>query len=223
MKSKEILTRGIVKENPVFVLILGLCPVLAVSTQAENAIGMGLATTFVLLGSNIVISLLRNVIPSRIRIPCYIVLISSFTALAKMAIEAYAYPLYQALGIFLPLIATNCIIFARAEIFASRNNIKDSVLDAVGSGVGFTLALLAIATIREVLGSGSFFGFALPWLEDNTTMIFALAPGGFIVLACILAVVNYVSKGQATKRQLGCDGCPSAMSCGKLKEINDGI
>ena len=223
MKSKEILTRGIVKENPVFVMILGLCPVLAVSTYAENAIGMGLATTFVLLGSNIVISLLRNIIPSKVRIPCYIVLISSFTALAKMAIEAYAYPLYQALGIFLPLIATNCIIFARAEIFANRNKLTDSILDAVGSGIGFTLALLAIATIREVLGSGSFFGIALPWLKDNTTMIFALAPGGFIVLACLLAVVNHVSKGQALKREPGCEGCPSAMSCGKLKEINDGV
>jgi len=223
MKSREILTRGIVKENPVFVMILGLCPVLAVSTYAENAIGMGLATTFVLLGSNIVISLLRNIIPNKVRIPCYIILIASFTALAKMAIEAYAYPLYQALGIFLPLIATNCIIFARAEIFANRNKLTDSILDALGSGVGFTLALLAIATIREILGSGSFFGIALPWLKDNTTMIFALAPGGFIVLACLLAVVNHVSRGQALKRQPGCETCPGAVSCGKLKEINDGI
>jgi len=223
VKAREILTRGIVKENPVFVMILGLCPVLAVSTMAENAIGMGLATTFVLLGSNIVISLLRNIIPNKVRIPCYIVLISSFTALAKMAIEAYAYPLYQALGIFLPLIATNCIIFARAEIFANRNKLTDSILDAVGSGVGFTLALLAIATIREVFGSGSFFGISLPWFENNTTMIFALAPGGFIVLACLLAVVNHVSRGYAKRREPGCEGCPGAMSCGKLKEINDGV
>ena len=223
MKSREILTRGIVKENPVFVMILGLCPVLAVSTYAENAIGMGIATTFVLLGSNIVISLLRNIIPNKVRIPCYIILIASFTALAKMAIEAYAYPLYQALGIFLPLIATNCIIFARAEIFANRNNLKDSVLDALGSGVGFTLALLAIATIREILGSGSFFGIALPWLRDNTTMIFALAPGGFIVLACLLAVVNHITRGQTLRREPGCETCPGAVSCGKLKEINDGI
>jgi len=149
LSKKDILTRGIIKENPVLVLVLGLCPALAVSTQAENAIGMGLATTFVLLGSNIVISLLRKIIPGRTRIPCYIVLIASFTVLAKMAIEAYAYTLYQSLGIFLPLIAVNCIIFARAEMFANRNNAVDSILDAIGSGVGFTIALLAIASIRE--------------------------------------------------------------------------
>ena len=132
MGKKEILTRGLIKENPVLVLVLGLCPTLAVSTLAENAIGMGLATTFVLLGSNIVISLLRNIIPDKVRIPCYIVLIASFTVLAEMAIEAYAYPLYQSLGIFLPLIAVNCIIFARAEMFANKNNTFNSVLDALG-------------------------------------------------------------------------------------------
>ena len=216
MKKREILTRGIIKENPVLILVLGLCPALAVSTQAENAIGMGLATTFVLLGSNIVISLLRNIIPAKTRIPCYIVLIASFTVLAKMAIEAYAYPLYQSLGIFLPLIAVNCIIFARAEMFANRNNALDSILDAIGSGVGFTLALLAIASIREVLGSGTWFGLEIPWLIDNNAMIFTLAPGGFIVFACLLAVVNKISKSQSARKELGCTGCPSATICGKL-------
>jgi len=196
--------------------VLGLCPALAVSTQAENAIGMGLATTFVLLGSNIVISLLRNIIPGRTRIPCYIVLIASFTVLAKMAIEAYAYTLYQSLGIFLPLIAVNCIIFARAEMFANRNNAVDSILDAIGSGVGFTLALLAIASIREILGSGTWFGIELPWIVDNNIMIFTLAPGGFIVFACLLAVVNKVSKSQRAKEKLDCAGCPSAVVCGKM-------
>jgi electron transport complex protein RnfE len=215
MSKKNILTRGIIKENPVLVLVLGLCPALAVSTQAENAIGMGLATTFVLLGSNIVISLLRKIIPGRVRIPCYIVLIASFTVLAKMAVEAYAYSLYQSLGIFLPLIACNCIIFARAELFASRNNMIDSILDALGSGAGFTLALLAIASVREIFGSGSWFGLALPWLSENNTMIFTLAPGGFIVFACLLAVVNKVSKNQAAKKELSCAGCPSAGACGK--------
>jgi len=215
LSKKNILTRGIIKENPVLVLVLGLCPTLAVSTQAENAIGMGLATTFVLLGSNIVISLLRNIIPGRVRIPCYIVLIASFTVLAKMAIEAYAYPLYQSLGIFLPLIAVNCIIFARAEMFANRNNALDSILDALGSGAGFTLALLAIASIREILGNGSWFGIALPWLSENNAMIFTLAPGGFIVFACLLAVVNKVSRDRGARKELGCTGCPSAAVCGK--------
>ena len=214
MSKLNIFTRGIIKENPVLVLVLGLCPALAVSTQAENAVGMGLATTFVLLGSNIVISFLRKVIPGRTRIPCYIVLIASFTVLVKMAIEAYAYPLYQALGIFLPLIAVNCIIFARAEMFANRNTVIDSVLDALGSGLGFTLALLAIASIREILGSGTWFGISLPWLVDNNIMIFTLAPGGFIVFAFLLALVNKLSKVSNDSREPGCKGCPSADACG---------
>ena len=211
----NIFSRGIIKENPVLVLVLGLCPALAVSTQAENAVGMGLATTFVLLGSNVVISLLRKIIPGRTRIPCYIVLIASFTVLVKMAIEAYAYPLYQALGIFLPLIAVNCIIFARAEMFANRNTVIDSVLDALGSGFGFTLALLAIASIREILGSGTWFGLTLPWLSDNNIMIFSLAPGGFIVFAFLLALVNKLSKTHSDSKEPGCSGCPSADVCGR--------
>jgi len=220
MKKLDIFKRGIIKENPVLVLVLGLCPALAVSTQAENALGMGIATTFVLLGSNIVISLLRNIIPGRTRIPCYIVLIASFTVLIKMVIEAYAYTLYQSLGIFLPLIAVNCIIFARAEMFANRNKAIDSILDALGSGLGFTLALLAIASIREILGSGRLFGFALPWLVDNNVMIFTLAPGGFIVFACLLALVNKVSKSRSDKKEPGCGGCPSAAACNRLNAEN---
>jgi len=215
LNKKEIFTKGIIKENPVLVLVLGLCPALAVSTQAENAIGMGLATTFVLLGSNVVISLLRNIIPGRTRIPSYIVLIASFTVLAKMAIEAYAYPLYQSLGIFLPLIAVNCIIFARAEMFASKHSVPDSVLDALGSGVGFTLALLAIASVREILGSGTWFGLEIPWLVNNNAMIFTLAPGGFIVFACLLALVNKLMKDRKIKREHNCIGCPAAEACGK--------
>ena len=218
--KKSILVKGIIKENPVLVLVLGLCPALAVSTQAENAIGMGLATTFVLLGSNIVISLLRKIIPGRTRIPCYIVLIASFTVLVKMAIEAYAYPLYQSLGIFLPLIAVNCIIFARAEMFASKNTVIDSIMDAMGSGIGFTLALLVIASFREILGSGTWFGIAIPWLADNNAMIFTLAPGGFIVFACLLAAVNKISKNYKLSREPGCAGCPAAKACNKLKINN---
>ena len=222
LSKKDILTRGIIKENPVLILVLGLCPALAVSTQAENAIGMGLATTFVLLGSNVVISLLRNIIPGRTRIPCYIVLIASFTVLAKMAIEAYAYPLYQSLGIFLPLIAVNCIIFARAEMFASKHSVPDSILDALGSGIGFTLALLAIASVREILGSGTWFGIELPWLIDNNAMIFTLAPGGFIVFACLLALVNKLLKDRRVKREHNCMGCPAAEACGKTMQRRAG-
>jgi len=215
-KNTEILTKGIIKENPVLILLLGLCPALAVSTQAENAIGMGAATTFVLLGSNIVISLLRNVIPNKVRIPCYIVLIASFTVLVEMAVQAFAYSLYTSLGIFLPLIAVNCIIFARAEIFASKNKPLASILDALGTGAGFTLALLAIASVREILGNGTWFGLEIPWLVDNNAAIFTLAPGGFIVFACLIAVVNKVSKGRAIRKEgFGCEGCPSAVVCGK--------
>jgi len=221
LSKRDIFTRGIIKENPVLVLVLGLCPALAVSTQAENAIGMGLATTFVLLGSNIVISLLRKIIPGRTRIPCYIVLIASFTVLAKMAIEAYAYPLYQSLGIFLPLIAVNCIIFARAEMFANRNTAVDSILDALGSGIGFTLALLAIASVREILGNGTWFGIELPWLVDNNAMIFSLAPGGFIVFACLLAAVNKISKTHNARKELSCMGCPAALTCSSYKGDRD--
>jgi len=219
MKKRETLTKGILKENPVLVLLLGLCPALAVSTQAENAIGMGAATTFVLLGSNIVVSILRNVIPNKVRIPCYIVLIATFTVLAEMAVEAFAYTLYQSLGIFLPLIAVNCIIFARAEIFASKNKLFPSILDAFGTGIGFTLALLAIASVREIFGSGSWFGLSLPWLADNSAMIFTLAPGGFIVFACLIALVNKLTKGKALAgKELGCDRCPSAATCGKASD-----
>jgi len=216
MSKKEIITRGVIKENPVLVLALGLCPALAVSTQAENAIGLGLATTFVLLGSNLVISLLRKIIPGRIRIPCYIVLIASFTVLAKMAIEAYAYSLYLSLGIFLPLIAVNCIIFARAEMFANRNSPLDSIFDAVGTGLGFTLALLMIASIREILGSGTWFGIAIPWLSENSAMIFTTAPGGFIVFACLLAAGNKLSKKWGVQEEHDCANCPSA--CDNLPE-----
>jgi len=217
MSKIKTLTRSIIKENPVLVMVLGICPALAVSTQAGNAIGMGIATTFVLLGSNIVISLLKNIIPGKVRIPCYIILIASFTVLAEMAVEAFAFSLHQSLGIFLPLIAVNCIIFARAEMFASKHGTFDSVLDALGSGAGFTLALLAIASIREIFGNGSWFGLPIPWLSENNAMIFTLAPGGFIVFAFLIAILNKVSKGQAIKRSgFGCKGCPSAVACGKI-------
>jgi len=217
MREKiSILLNGIIKENPVLVLILGICPALAVSTQIKNAIGMGLATTFVLLGSNIAISLLRKVIPDKVRIPCYIVLIASFTTIVQMVVQAYAYSLYQALGIFLPLIAVNCIVFARAEMFANKNTVLDSAIDAIGMGAGFTLALFLISTIREVLGSGTWFGIAIPWLSDNAIEAFALAPGGFVAFGLLIAIINKVSKGKAIKKDdFGCDACPSRSVCSK--------
>ena len=217
MKRLSTVTNGLIKENPVLVLVLGTCPTLAVSTQASNAIGMGIAATAVLLGSNVFISLLRNVIPDKVRIPCYIVLIAGFVTLAQMVIEAFAYSLYQSLGIFLPLIVVNCIILGRAEMYANKNGVLDSALDAIGMGAGFTLALLVMASIREIFGSGTWFGMEIPWLADNNIAIMTMAPGGFVIFGCLIALVNKISKGKAIKKkEFGCEGCPSAAACGKL-------
>jgi len=211
----SILTKGIIKENPVLVSVLGICPVLAVSTQTSNAIGMGIATTFVLVCSNIAISLLRNIIPDKVRIPCFIVFIAGFVTLVQMIVEAYAYPLYLSLGIFLPLITVNCIVFSRVEIFAKKNPVLDSILDAIGMGLGFTIALFLMASIREIFGSGTWFGIKLPLLSNNTIDVFILPPGGFVVFGLLIAIVNKISKGKAIrKKEFGCEGCLSA--CGKF-------
>jgi len=216
MSKLSILTKGIVRENPVLVFALGICPALAVSSFASNALGMGLATTFVLICTNIVISLLRNVIPDKVRIPCYIVLIAGFVTIVQMFLHAYMYPLYLALGIFLPLITCNCVIFARAEIYAKKNSILHSSIDAIGMGLGFTFALLAIASIREILGAGSWFGLELPILSTYHVSIFTLAPGGFVAFGIIIAIANKVSKGNAAKlKEGGCAGCTMAATCGK--------
>ena len=219
MKKLTTLTAGLIRENPVLVLVLGTCPTLAISTQTTNAFGMGVAATAVLLGSNIFISLLRNIIPDKVRIPCYIVLIAGFVTLAQMIIEAFAYSLFQALGIYLPLIVVNCIILGRAEMYANKNGVLDSTLDAIGMGVGFTLTLLVMSTIREVFGGGTWFGMAIPWLMNNNISVMTMAPGGFIIFGCLIALVNKISKGQALKKKdFGCEGCPSALACGKLSE-----
>ena len=216
MNKITIFMRGIIKENPVLVSVLGICPLLGVSAVVADALGMGLATTFVLIGSNLSISLLRNVIPDKVRIPCFIVIIAGFVTLLMMLLEAYAYTLHQALGIFLPLITVNCIIFARAEVFARKNNVLDSVVDAIGMGAGFTVALILISTIREILGRGSWFGISLPVLSDFAIPVFGFAPGGFIAFGILLAIVNKASKGKAIKKkEFGCEGCPSASICGK--------
>lgn len=219
MGRLSILTRGLIRENPVLVLILGTCPALAVSTQASNAIGMGLATTAVLLGSNVVVSLLRNIIPDKVRIPSYIVFIAGFVTIVQMFLQAYSYTLYESLGIYLPLIVVNCVILGRAEVYANKNTVFSSMLDAIGMGAGFTLALLAMASLREILGNGTWFGMPIPILATNNISIMTMAPGGFIVFGVLIAIVNKVSKGRAIKKtEFGCAGCASAAVCGKIPD-----
>jgi electron transport complex protein RnfE len=214
----KILTAGIIRENPVLVLILGTCPTLAVSTSALNALGMGIAATFVLMGSNVVISLLKNVIPDKVRIPCYIVVIAGFVTVIQLLLNAYVESLYSALGIFLPLIVVNCIILGRAEAFANKNSVFDSLLDAIGMGIGFTLALFIIGSIREIIGFGTFFGISLFGENATTISIIGLAPGGFFVYGLIIATLNKISHGRAVKRKsFDCESCPSCATCGGAK------
>ena len=218
MSKLQNFLKGIIKENPVLVLVLGTCPTLAVTTQASNAIGMGVAATFVLLCSNVAISALRKVIPDKVRIPCYIVLIAGFVTLVELVMEAYAYDLYKALGIYLSLIVVNCIILGRAEMYASKNGVIDSALDALGMGLGFTLTLFCMASIREILGSGTWFGMAIPVLKDNNISIMTMAPGGFFVFGCLMALVNRITKKRTgKKRDTSCATCPMADACGASK------
>ena len=215
MNKRQNLLKGIIKENPVLVLILGTCPTLAVSTSVSSALGMGAAATIVLLCSNIVISALRKVIPDTVRIPCYIVLIAGFVTMVQMLVKAFAPALDESLGIYLPLIVVNCIILGRAEMYANKNKVIDSAIDALGMGAGFTLALLLMATIREVFGSGTWMGIQIPVLAQNNISIMTMAPGGFLVFGILIAVVNKISSGKNAKKNFGCAGCPSAEICGK--------
>src|SRR3990167_4285363 len=199
-------TKGITIENPTFGLVLGLCPTLAVSTSVVNAIGMGVAATFVLLGSNIFISSLRNFIPDRIRIPCYIVIIATFVTINEMVMKAYFPALNRALGIFVPLIVVNCIVLGRAEAFACKNRVLNSIFDALGMGIGFTLALCIIAAIREVLGAGTFLGFSLSkGFEPIAIMI--LAPGALLTMGLLIGLVNYVHIRQKKAKEIRKAGC----------------
>lgn len=190
--TKEF-TKGLWKEVPPFRLVLGLCPTLAVTTAADNGLGMGLATTFVLVCSNLLVSLLRNVIPSKVRIAAYIVVIASFVVIVELVLQAYFYPLYTALGIFIPLIVVNCIILGRAEAFASKNTILPSIADGLGMGIGFTLSLTFLGAIRELLGSGTIFGVALMGSAFQPFAIMLKPPGAFLCLALILATMNLIS------------------------------
>ncbi len=215
MSKMQTLLKGLIKENPVLVLVLGTCPTLAVSTNVSSALGMGAAATIVLLCSNIVISALRNVIPDKVRIPCYIVLIAGFVTMVQMLVKAFAPALDESLGIYLPLIVVNCIILGRAEMFANKNKVIDSALDGLGMGAGFTIALFLMATIREVLGNGTWMGMKIPVLSDNNISIMTMAPGGFLVFGILIAIVNSLSKKKNLKKEFGCQGCPSAEMCGK--------
>lgn len=215
MNTVKNFTKGLIKENPVLVLVLGTCPTLATSTSVINALGMGAAATIVLLCSNIVISALRKVIPDTVRIPCYIVLIAGFVTMVQMLVKAFAPALDESLGIYLPLIVVNCIILGRAEMFANKNKVFDSAIDALGMGIGFTLALFLMATIREIFGNGTFCGIEIPVLIDNHVSIMTMAPGGFFVFGLLIAAVNKFGSNKPKKKEFGCAGCPQAAVCGK--------
>jgi electron transport complex protein RnfE len=194
------LTKGFFKENPTLILVLGCCPTLAVTTSVTNALGMGAATTFVLLMSNIIISALKNVIPDKVRIPSYIVIIATFVSMIDLLIQGFLPSLSASLGVFIPLIVVNCIVLGRAEAFANKNTVFDSMLDGLGMGIGFTIALTLIGGIREILGSGSFLGYQFIPSEYNM-LIFVLAPGAFIVFGFVMAAVRYfVNKSEEKKK-----------------------
>lgn len=219
----SILTNGVIKENPVLVLVLGTCPALAVTTMAVNGLGMGAAATVVLICSNIFISLLKNVIPDKVRIPCYIVVIAAFVTVVQFLLKAYLPALDKALGLFIPLIVVNCIILGRAEMFANKNSVVDSALDGVGMGLGFTLALTCMGAIREIIGAGTIFGVALPIIYNNPMGIFLLAPGGFFTFGCLIALVNKLTNGKPSKnKENGCAGCPSAAACSQAQDSEGG-
>ncbi|MBR4134829.1 MAG: electron transport complex subunit E [Bacteroidales bacterium] len=200
MSKLKILTKGFFKENPSLILVLGTCPTLAVTTSVNNALGMGAATTFVLLMSNILISLLKNVIPDKIRIPCFIVIIATFVSIIDLVIQGFLPALSASLGVFIPLIVVNCIVLGRAEAFASKNPVWDSILDGLGMGIGFTISLVLIAAVREILGAGSFMGFS--FIPSNYNMLlFVLAPGAFIVYGFVMAAVRQILNNVEAKRK----------------------
>ena len=193
MNNFKVLMNGIIKENPTFVLLLGMCPTLGTTSSALNGMSMGLATTFVLVCSNVVISLIKNLIPDMVRIPAFIVVIASFVTALQMCMQAFVPDIYATLGLFIPLIVVNCIILGRAEAFASKNGVVPSFLDGVGLGLGFTIALTVLGAVREILGTGKIFGLEV-WPEDYGMLMFVLAPGAFIVLGYLIAIVNKLKK-----------------------------
>ena len=210
----SIFLAGLLRENPVFVLVLGTCPTLATTKSVIGAVSMGLAATAVLICSNMAISAMRKIIPDKVRIPCYIVIIAAFVTVVSMLMNAFLPELYELLGIYLALIVVNCIILGRAEMFAREHPVGESALDGAGMGLGFTLALLVMSSIREIIGSGTWAGIKIPVISDYSIPILTMAPGGFLVFGILIAVVNKITKGKAIKKKdFGCEGCPSAAVC----------
>ncbi|MCX7708417.1 MAG: electron transport complex subunit E [Clostridia bacterium] len=217
----KILSNGLVKENPTLRLVLGTCPTLAVTTSAINGIGMGLATTAVLVGSNAVISMTRKVIPDKVRIPAYVTIIAGFVTIVQLLLKAYLPALDKALGIFIPLIVVNCIILARAEMFANKNTVPLSILDGIGMGLGFTMALLAIGSVRELLGNGTLFGITITANLFDPAIIMILPPGGFLAFGIIIGLLNKFTAVKVTKT--GCNACDMKCgSCGRHGEVAKG-
>lgn len=211
MSYMKEFTKGLIKENPNLVMLLGMCPTLAVTTMAINGLGMGLTTTFVLVCSNLVISMLKKVIPSTVRLPCFIVIIAGFVTLVSLLLDAFIPSLAESLGVFLSLITVNCIILGRAEMFACKNKVLPSVLDGLGMGLGFTGSLLIIGSIREILGMGEWFGMKiLPDFVEPMTL-FILPAGGFFTLGCVIAIVGKLTKRKP--KEAGCECCPGKSSC----------
>ena len=211
-KYVERLYNGVIKENPTFVLMLGMCPTLAVTSSAINGLGMGLSTLVVLVFSNLLISLFRKVIPNGVRMPAYIVIVASLVTVVQFLMQAYLPSLSKALGVYIPLIVVNCIILGRAEMFASKNNVLASALDGAGMGLGFTLALFLMGSVREILGSGTWFGLTIPGMVGHTMSLFVMPAGGFLVLGFVIAVVCALSKKNPPKK-IGCASCPNAAAC----------
>ncbi len=193
MDNLKNFTKGLIKENPVFVLLLGMCPTLGVTTTAENGLGMGLATTFVLVMANIVVSLVKNSIPDKVRIPAFIIIIASFVTVVELTMQAFLPSLFESLGLFIPLIVVNCIVLGRAEAFASKNSVLPSLIDGLGMGVGFSLALTVLGAARELLGSGKIFGMQI-FDSSYGMLVFILAPGAFLVLGYLISIVNKLNK-----------------------------
>ena len=215
----SILLKGILSENPVLILILGTCPTLAMTTGVVSAFSMGIAAAIVLICSNIVISALRNIIPETVRIPCYIVIIAGFVTVVQMLLQAYLPDIYDKLGVYLALIVVNCIILGRAEMYARKNTVLNSALDGIGMGIGFLVALVLIATLREVLGNASFAGMEIAFLQSYKIPILVQAPGGFLVYGILIAIMNALTakRGGVKKKSFSCEGCPTAASCSKTE------
>ncbi len=212
--SLSVLLKGLIRENPVFVLVLGTCPTLATTSTIIGAISMGLAATAVLMCSNGVVSLLRRLIPDTVRIPCYIVIIAAFVTLVQMFMHAYLPELYELLGVYLALITVNCIVLGRAEMYASKNTVGKSILDGLGMGLGFTLALLLMSLVREVFGAGTFLGTEIPFIKNHTIGILTKAPGGLMVYGLLIFLVSVVTGGKAPgKKSFSCHGCPAKDNC----------